>query len=1152
VDAIAGGRPAPNTAINFLLMGSALLVLGKRQYRAAQGLSLGVFLIALLALTGHLYTVTEIYQVGSPTGMAIHTAVSFLLLALGILAATADQGWMRNLSSSQDGGVMMRRLLPLILLAPPFIGLAMLLNYENLIRYPERAVALRSILTTCLFSAVIWWNGRSLNRIDAQREAIQQQFTDELEAQVAARTAELAATNQALRAENARRQQAEASLRESETRMRRAITFAPFPIVIHAEDGQILAISRTLTEITGYTAKEIPTIADWTERACGERQAIAQEVIDRLYDIDDRVHDGEFEVRTKTDETRFWDFSSAPLGRMTDGRRLVISIAADITDRKHMEIELAASRTQLQRQLAELETIYQSAPIGLNVLDRDLRFVRINERLAKINGYSVEAHIGRSVRELLPDLADTAEALLRPILETGEPVFDVEIHGETPAQPGVQRIWRESFLPLREGDRVIGINTVCEEITERRRTQLALQAAQLQLDVALEAGAVYPWRLNLQANQAVTNPKLGKLFGLDPAAATAGFPLEQGMAVIHKADRPLVEQALQAAISTGRNYKAEFRICPPNGEEKWVLSRGKVNFDAEGNPQALVGVTVDITERKAIEANLRKTFTRLNFVLSASQIGTWEVNLQSQPFVAEPRSLRHDQIYGYDSLQPEWSYDVFMSHVHPDDRDLVAERFAHSVETLTNWHVECRIIRTDGATCWVDISGNIYQDPNQQSVQLIGLIADITARKQNEQALAARAAQQAEVALIGQQALANENLDDFLQSVTERVAAVLNVEYCKLLELLPDEQGFFLRAGMGWQKGLVGHTIVPGGRDSQSGYTLLSQVPTVVEDLRTDERFNGPELLNLHGVVSGMSTVIGDLENHPFGVIGVHTRSQRRFTENDVNFLQAIANILAESVAQQRSQQEIQQINASLEQRIEERTQQLVEVNQELEAFAYSVSHDLRAPLRAVEGLARIFQEDYNHCLDETGQEYAQMMIDSASQMDQLIQDLLAYSRLGRRDVVLAPVNLKAVVDESLQNLAPVFAEITEQEPDIQLDPLPEVIAQRSVLRQVLTNLLTNAVKFVDSATRPTLHIWAEDRNSQVRLWIKDNGIGIDERHRERVFQPFERLHGIEAYPGTGIGLAIVQRGVERMGGKVGVESTPGEGSQFWIELPRP
>jgi signal transduction histidine kinase len=357
---------------------------------------------------------------------------------------------------------------------------------------------------------------------------------------------------------------------------------------------------------------------------------------------------------------------------------------------------------------------------------------------------------------------------------------------------------------------------------------------------------------------------------------------------------------------------------------------------------------------------------------------------------------------------------------------------------------------------------------------------------------------------------------------------------------------------MGWQKGLVGHTIVPGGRDSQSGYTLLSQVPTVVEDLRTDERFNGPELLNLHGVVSGMSTVIGDLENHPFGVIGVHTRSQRRFTENDVNFLQAIANILAESVAQQRSQQEIQQINASLEQRIEERTQQLVEVNQELEAFAYSVSHDLRAPLRAVEGLARIFQEDYNHCLDETGQEYAQMMIDSASQMDQLIQDLLAYSRLGRRDVVLAPVNLKAVVDESLQNLAPVFAEITEQEPDIQLDPLPEVIAQRSVLRQVLTNLLTNAVKFVDSATRPTLHIWAEDRNSQVRLWIKDNGIGIDERHRERVFQPFERLHGIEAYPGTGIGLAIVQRGVERMGGKVGVESTPGESSQFWIELPRP
>ncbi|MBD2462586.1 PAS domain S-box protein [Oscillatoria sp. FACHB-1407] len=146
---------------------------------------------------------------------------------------------------------------------------------------------------------------------------------------------------------------------------------------------------------------------------------------------------------------------------------------------------LQESQKLLQRQLAEIETIYQSAPIGLNVLDADLRFVRINEKLAEINGFSVEEHIGRTVRELLPDIADTAEALLRPIFETGEPLLNVEVVGETPAQPGVQRVWLESFLPLKDGDRVIGISTVCEEITERKRSEEALRENEERLRMAI-------------------------------------------------------------------------------------------------------------------------------------------------------------------------------------------------------------------------------------------------------------------------------------------------------------------------------------------------------------------------------------------------------------------------------------------------------------------------------------------------------------------------------------------------------------------------------------------------------------------------------------------------------------------------------------------
>ncbi|MBD3884010.1 PAS domain-containing protein [Phormidium tenue FACHB-886] len=143
----------------------------------------------------------------------------------------------------------------------------------------------------------------------------------------------------------------------------------------------------------------------------------------------------------------------------------------NITQRKEAENALCKSQAQLQQQLAEIEAIYQSAPIGLNVLDTDLRFVRINQQLAEMNGLPIEAHLGRTVREVLPDLADAAEQLLRPILETGEPLLNVEINGETPAQPGVQRTWLEHFLPLKDGNRVIGISTVCEEITKRKQAE---------------------------------------------------------------------------------------------------------------------------------------------------------------------------------------------------------------------------------------------------------------------------------------------------------------------------------------------------------------------------------------------------------------------------------------------------------------------------------------------------------------------------------------------------------------------------------------------------------------------------------------------------------------------------------------------------------
>jgi len=249
-----------------------------------------------------------------------------------------------------------------------------------------------------------------------------------------------------------------------------------------------------------------------------------------------------------------------------------------------------------------------------------------------------------------------------------------------------------------------------------------------------------------------------------------------------------------------------------------------------------------------------------------------------------------------------------------------------------------------------------------------------------------------------------------------------------------------------------------------------------------------------------------------------------------------------------RAEEELRRHRERLEELVEERTAKLREVNAELEAFASSVSHDLRAPLRAMEGFADVLLEDYSDRLDAEARDYARSIADAARRMDTLIQDLLAYSRIGRTEVRLEPVSLEATMRRVLMELE---ADIAERNAQVTVEaPLPEVMAHHATLVQALENLLTNAVKFVDPRVRPQVRVWAEEHDGWVRLWVEDNGVGIAAEDLERVFRVFERLHGVDVYAGTGLGLAIVRKAVERMGGRVGVESEPGEGSRFWVELP--
>ncbi len=247
-----------------------------------------------------------------------------------------------------------------------------------------------------------------------------------------------------------------------------------------------------------------------------------------------------------------------------------------------------------------------------------------------------------------------------------------------------------------------------------------------------------------------------------------------------------------------------------------------------------------------------------------------------------------------------------------------------------------------------------------------------------------------------------------------------------------------------------------------------------------------------------------------------------------------------------KGREELRQLNASLEQRVMERTHRLQSVVKELEAFTYTIAHDLRAPLRSIHRFSEILVEEYGPKLEAEGQDYARRIVLGVERMDILINDLLSYSRLSKSEIRLQTLRPGEIAAEAWKSLTYDFPGATLSVED----PLPDVVGDRILLHQVFLNLFSNAIKFVAPGVSPRIRLSSVRQGGTVTLNVVDNGIGISKDSQSRVFQVFERLGPARDYPGTGIGLAIVRRAMDRLDGACGVESEPGSGSRFWICLP--
>ncbi|HEY2083537.1 MAG TPA: ATP-binding protein, partial [Verrucomicrobiae bacterium] len=254
------------------------------------------------------------------------------------------------------------------------------------------------------------------------------------------------------------------------------------------------------------------------------------------------------------------------------------------------------------------------------------------------------------------------------------------------------------------------------------------------------------------------------------------------------------------------------------------------------------------------------------------------------------------------------------------------------------------------------------------------------------------------------------------------------------------------------------------------------------------------------------------------------------------------AELSARKLADLREEQ-----TRNLEAMVAERTAQLQQTIADLEGFSFTVSHDLRSPLRVMQGFAQEVLAEYGSKLDSSGRDYLERISDSATRLDKMILEVLTYSRTGRSELSVQPIDLDKLVDDVMHT----YPSIQEAHANITVKhPLDRVLGSHVSLVQCVSNLIDNAVKFVPSGKKAKVHLWTDKQDSKVRLFIEDNGIGIPENAISKIFDPFQRAHPLAGYEGTGMGLAIVRKATQRMGGTVGVRSREGHGSTFWIELP--
>ena len=622
---------------------------------------------------------------------------------------------------------------------------------------------------------------------------------------------------------------------------------------------------------------------------------------------------------------------------------------------------------------------------------------------------------------------------------------------------------------------------------------------------------------------------------------------------IGKPDREIfptnVAQALEIndrlVIDSKQPLTTEERVYHADGRLHEYLSFKFPVFDDCDRVVSIVGIAKDITEDRQIKAALRISENKFSNTFEQAAVGMAHV-------APDGRLLKVNQkiceILGYS--QQELLQKTFQDITHPQDLQLdlnyVRQMLSGEIQTYS---IEKRYLRQDRRVIWVNLTVSLVKDSQGEPDYFISVVEDISDRHQLKHSLKQSLWRLSNLHQIDRAILEVKDPHEIAQTAIDRIEKIFHYQRISIVTFDRERQVATVLASKGlaadsvkfntqtrlevWQE-LVAKIQAAPDRDYFAAYlSELKQFSDAVPNLKRA----GLECFIAFPLKAG-----GNL----LGILKVWLEDLWLAASEDLSIISEIGDSVAIALEQARLQRQTQNYTSELEAKVAQRTQQLEEINCELKAFTYTISHDLKAPLRAIQGFATALQEDYEDCLDDLGIEYTNRLVSSAQHMDLLIQDLLTYSRLSRSEIQLSSVDLSIVTSRAIRELD---REIGKTQAQISVvKPLGKILGNQTILLQVISNLITNGIKFVAPEITPHIQIWSEVREDVVRLWIEDNGIGIKPEHQKRIFHVFERLHGNESYQGTGIGLAIVKKGMERLSGRVGVESVLGGGSRFWIE----